>query len=575
MDQPRQPFENQKFNLLWEKLQIRKQNKVIFYYPSKNNQNQVQKSNMGEYEKIISQTHKYNELSEELFWGNQSDTIDVLIFNQDIDDNPEIAFKMLAKNHVISYYYNVRLSFEELFFKHVQIILISPKNNIIYNFENKKIISTYSSPYLQKLVNIFIKDQQLRDQYKLEIVKDFYINQFPQVQVKEPYQDLKPQIPECRLVDDKQTIIWLVDRKCLKYYLCFEPNFITYYGQLNKNYQKHGRGILFQTSWNDCNPNYTILQGNFEHGKKNGIMMKFSSRSQTLLHGLEYLDDEFKKQLDLDENGKIKVPEIVKVETQDKKIPKLPKRRIVIMEDGVIINNKDITENDRQRTQKSDTFVKFNQQFNSNDANILQSRDQWLNSSIIDGFALVLYKKHYKQAYKSIDPIKNLNTFVIDSTYLTSAAIDYKLVTSLKALCFEFKGITIFDVYNNIAFIVNSNNSHWYLVLVKREKQQGVYQMKFHILDSMLGPRKKYKHVCEKIFNLLKFHLDLEDNYRFGSENNIIVEDVQQQKDGSSCGDHTCFFLYQIFNGKNYKEKNIKQIGEMRGMIYNLIFGQK
>ncbi|CAD8201531.1 unnamed protein product [Paramecium octaurelia] len=575
MDQPRQPFVNQNLKFLWDKLQIRTQNGVIFQYPSWKDQYQVYNSHKDQYENIISLTHKYNEMSEELFWGNQSETIDVLIFNQDIDVNPENAFKLMGKNPVISYYHNVSLLFEEKFFKHIQIILISPKNNIIYNFENKSIISTYSSPYLNDLLRIFIKKYKPQDQFKVEIVKDFYINKFPHIQVKEPFQNLKPQTPQCRLVDDKQTIIWLVDTKCLKYYLCFEPNFITYYGQLNENYQKHGRGILFQTNWNDYNPNYIILQGNFENGKRNGIMLKFSSRSQTLSHGLEYLDDQFIKQVDLDQNGKIKVAEIVKVETQDKPISTAPKKRIIIMEEGVIINNKEVTQNDRQRALKSDIFVKFNQQFNSNDEKILSNRNSWLNSSIIDGFALDLQKQHFEQAFNSNDPIKNFNTFVIDSTYLTSAAIDYKLVTSLKALCFEFKGLTIFDVFQNIVVVVNSNNSHWYLVLVKREQQQGVYQLKFHILDSMLGPSKKYINVCQKIFNLLTFHLELDANYRFDSENNIFVEDVQQQNDASSCGDHTCFFMYQIFNGNNYKEKNRKQIGEMRGMLYNLIFGQQ
>ncbi|CAD8092046.1 unnamed protein product [Paramecium primaurelia] len=570
MQQLRQPIVNKTLNIACEQLQIRSNYQVIFHYPNINTQKDNQC--VDEYQEIINLTHQFNKLSEKLFWGNQSDTIDIIIFNQQIDDNPKQAFKMLGVNHVISYYHNVKLLFPQYFFNHIKMVLISPKNNIIYDFKNKKIISTFNSPYIKNFLSIFIKEQNIKDQFEVENVNDLFLNQFVKISKKKQFQNQKHQTSVCKIVDDKQTIIWPIDNKGINYYLCFEPNFIIYYGQLNENYQKHGRGIFFQTIWNDCNPNYTILQGNFQNGKKNGIMLKFSSRSQNLFQGHEYKDDEFIKQVDLDDNGKIKVVEIVKPnEIQDKPTQTAPKRRIIIMEEGVIINTN--TQQVQSKAIKSDIFVKYNQQFNSNDEKILSSSRYWLNSSMIDGYVLALQKQQMEQVFKSDDPIKNLNTFVIDSTYFTSAAIDYKLVTSLRSLCYEFKGITIFDVYQNIAVVVNQKNSHWFLVLVKREQQQELYQMKFHILDSMSGYPKKYYDTCQKIFDLMTFHLELGDNYRFDYQNNIIVEDVQQQNDGSSCGDHTCYFLYQIFNGKNYKEKNRQQVGEMRGMIYKLIFG--
>ena len=59
-------------------------------------------------------------------------------------------------------------------------------------------------------------------------------------------------------------------------------------------------------------------------------------------------------------------------------------------------------------------------------------------------------------------------------------------------------------------------------------------------MDSMSGDKRKYFKHCEKIFKMLKYHLELGDDYL---NFNIEVLNVLQQRDGFSCGDHTCYFI--------------------------------
>jgi hypothetical protein len=66
------------------------------------------------------------------------------------------------------------------------------------------------------------------------------------------------------------------------------------------------------------------------------------------------------------------------------------------------------------------------------------------------------------------NPLIFNRVLTIDSSHYTNASTDYKLSTSLRSLLYEFKGITIFDVYNEIVVVINSNNSHWLSTRVKR-----------------------------------------------------------------------------------------------------------
>ncbi|CAD8110831.1 unnamed protein product [Paramecium sonneborni] len=576
MLQPRPFFYNKQIGVIWTFQNIYYSPNQKFSLQNIEKSENLEQNENNQYSIINKLTYEFNLEAEKLFWRYQlQDKIKIFIFNELIDLDFKQAIEQLSKNKVVSYYFKAKQHFEKQFYEHIEFLLISFKNIIIYNFKNKTIESTLQSKDLNLFLNIFIKEQSIIDTFKTITQEAQFLNRLISKNKNLPnYKQQNLQNPQFKIDDGTKTIIWTIDQIGLNYYLCFEPNFITYYGQLNDKQQKHGRGILFQTTWDDSNPNFIILQGSFKNGKKNGLMIKFNSRSENILYGQEYIDDQFIKQVDLDDNGKVKVVEIKPPEIQQQTTQEPPKkRRIIIMEEGVMVNNidKPIKEN---QIVKSNLFVKFNQQYNDNDEKILNSRrGQWLTSSIIDGYALYLQKQYYQEVFQNDNPIQQLKTFIIDSTYLTNAEIDYKIVYALRALCYEFKGISIFDIFENIAVIVNQRNTHWFLVVVKREKQNGKDKLNFHVSDSMSGNKQKYIQVCEKIFNLLTYHLELEV-IAFQGEQNIIVENVLQQKDGYSCGDHTCFFLQQYFQEDGQQQQNKVQVQDMRKILFNLIFSK-
>ncbi|CAK66217.1 unnamed protein product (macronuclear) [Paramecium tetraurelia] len=189
------------------------------------------------------------------------------------------------------------------------------------------------------------------------------------------------------------------------------------------------------------------------------------------------------------------------------------------------------------------SFIIYNQQIGINDRNILLKSDSFVTSSIINAYASYLQARdeNYYFSLNKNERIKHKRLFIFKSDFLTNcnlnertASFDKKVKYLIMEYFQDFKVIQyqFWLIYKKIAFIVNSNNIHWYLAVL--DFQDGILK----IYDSQ--PKQ------QSYYNQLNTLLSQQFSYLSKQEikfTTVVCPTWVRQQDHYSCGYHTCIAL--------------------------------
>ncbi|CAD8178309.1 unnamed protein product [Paramecium pentaurelia] len=299
------------------------------------------------------------------------------------------------------------------------------------------------------------------------------------------------------------------------------------YGQfLYKNLEAYtGKGFQYKVSYDsNFNPIYELYEGEFKNGLKHGQGKLFGQKSENVIQEGEWQEDELKQNQNNDQNNNQKLQQ-----NDDH-----PRNFKIIIKDGdkIIKSNIKIRENQR----KIEQWIKFNQLISQNDIKILKSKNRWFTSSIIDSFVLYLNiqidEKYFKidfnqrkQALRQIfvpsyvftqmkNNTKDINIQIFQNHFLEYKRIDYQIE----------------KIYNRINFIVNRNNTHWFLIQLNLKNYQMI------IMDSIINKEESYNNFKDILNTIFQQQIT-----------KIVISDqCIHQNNGYDCGPYTCLNMLKL-----------------------------
>ncbi|CAD8103134.1 unnamed protein product [Paramecium primaurelia] len=311
------------------------------------------------------------------------------------------------------------------------------------------------------------------------------------------------------------------------------------------------QGKLYSTQLDkNSNPKYNIQEGTFSFDLEQKLI-------KLIKKDKEYLG---KSNILLHENTQKPQDETNKTKHQELRSQSLPSRKkIIIKEDGIIVNNRQIGEHRRQ-FQKLKIWCKYNQSLNERDEQILKNK-QWLTSSIIDSFVFHLNlegeKEYIKQ--KENNDTKQINRILFLPTSLTTNfGIQYDIQKAQQLFQQELLEYQEMDfqlnlIYDKIGIPINKNNIHWQFLLFDYKKNC------VELFDSLSQSFKFDQNLIETLAQLLQLQ-----NYK----QKRLYYYIQQQN-GYACGYYVCSFMYYQY--RLQFDKNLEKYSYIEEQITKLL----
>ncbi|CAD8181947.1 unnamed protein product [Paramecium octaurelia] len=218
-------------------------------------------------------------------------------------------------------------------------------------------------------------------------------------------------------------------------------------------------------------------------------------------------------------------------------------------------------------------FIIYNQQIGQKDRQALLNSKLFLTSSILNAYAnyLQVRDENYYFSLNKNERIKHKRLFIFNSDFLTNcnlndktAQIQDKVLYLMLQYLQDFQVIQyqFWLIYKKIAFVVNSNNVHWYLAVL--DFQDGILK----IYDSLPQSSSSYN-----ILNNL-----LSQSFSKLSQQNITFTTVVcptwvRQQDHYSCGYHTCIALEYL---SQYTAQNqLLTLEEIKKILRKLLINEE
>ncbi|CAK63445.1 unnamed protein product (macronuclear) [Paramecium tetraurelia] len=323
----------------------------------------------------------------------------------------------------------------------------------------------------------------------------------------------------------------------------------------DKRIKIQGKRYLTELDIN-FNPRYLIQEGKFS--------ANLNTRDFKFEEGNEYLgkSNQIKPQEKI-ENQLQQQSEQNKTKTSQFRAQSLAPSRIIIREQGIIVNN---YRNLQIKRVNKKVWCKYNQQINERDETILKSKN-WLTSSIIDSFVFYLNLESENQYFKtSLDKQEDIKRILFLPTTLTTCfgkSYDFKKAQDLfqqELLQFQEMNFEIKNFYTKVGFPINKNNYHWQFILFDYEKNTvELFDSSKYLFDQNLIK------TLQKLLNL---------------ENAQVIEntDFGEQNNGYACGYYVCTFMLYFYQlqfpsqfqcpQKIYDEENITK--KLKEIIKNM-----
>ncbi|CAK69424.1 unnamed protein product (macronuclear) [Paramecium tetraurelia] len=208
--------------------------------------------------------------------------------------------------------------------------------------------------------------------------------------------------------------------------------------------------------------------------------------------------------------------------------------------------------------------IKLNQNIGKWEQKMFEKTGQYWTSSMIDGYGNYLsgLDERYYFSLSSAEREQYPRLFIFTSDFLTNCNLEspplkekWLLLILEKLELFKTIQYQFWLIYQKIAFIVNKNNSHWYMLTLDLKERFMV------IYDSLSGSSQHY-HKVRALLSYVFYELQKnqlknikEDQYEFKM---YFKPKFQSQNDSYSCGYHTCIALEYFSNThrvKDFKEK--------------------
>ncbi|CAD8076460.1 unnamed protein product [Paramecium primaurelia] len=393
---------------------------------------------------------------------------------------------------------------------------------VIYFLTKERLIYYYNQ---YKAVFKKLTDDYQDDVANIQYIKDY----FPKIFQKKnspllPSQTLKTEQPKFIIRHYEDFLVGYSQN--LSYQIKCKDREILYGQFFNKNFKAYtGIGFSYKVSYDsNFNPKYELYEGEFKNGLKHGQGKLFGSKSENVIQEGVWQQGELKQNQNNDQNNNQQLQQNDDHSTHF---------TIIIKEDDKIIkSNLKRRENQRQIEQ----WIKFNQLISQNDIKILKSKNRWFTSSIIDSFVLYLniqideqyFKIDFNQRKQALRQIfvpsyvftqmknntKDINIQIFKNHFLEYKKIDYQIE----------------KIYNRINFIVNRNNTHWFLIQLNLKNYQMI------VMDSIIYKEESYncfKDILNTIFQQQITKI-------------VISDQCIHQNNGYDCGPYTCLHMLKL-----------------------------